>query len=290
LTEQSYDSEDLLQRLLAQYPNLLAGSQIDKGSPRRWLLISREISVPDSQSGPGRWSVDHLFLDQDSIPTLVEVKRSYDTRIRREVVGQMLDYAANAVTYWPIEEIRLKFETRCENDSINPEQVLTEFLGEDSAFEQFWEKLKINLRAGKIRMLFVADEIPAELQRIIEFLNGQMTPAEVLGVEVKQYIGQNLRTLVPRIIGQTSEKLTPRWGRGKISGSFALFLKHNDKEYKIFSISTEGGGKLWFQFGDYGKYSPFDSPDKRNEFRLRLNSIPGISIAEEGINKYPTSH
>jgi 5-methylthioribose kinase len=40
----------------------------------------------------------------------VEVKRSSDTRIRREVVGQMLDYAANAVVYWPLEMIRAKFE------------------------------------------------------------------------------------------------------------------------------------------------------------------------------------
>jgi hypothetical protein len=31
------------------------------------------------------------------VPTLLEVKRSSDTRIRREVVGQMLDYAANGV-------------------------------------------------------------------------------------------------------------------------------------------------------------------------------------------------
>jgi hypothetical protein len=37
------------------------------------------------------------------VPTLVEVKRSDDTRIRREVVGQMLDYAANGVVYWPGE-------------------------------------------------------------------------------------------------------------------------------------------------------------------------------------------
>jgi len=40
-------------------------------------------------------------LDQDAIPTIVEVKRSTDTRIRREVVGQMLGYAANAVVYCP---------------------------------------------------------------------------------------------------------------------------------------------------------------------------------------------
>jgi hypothetical protein len=44
------------------------------------------------------------------VPTLVEVKRSSDTRIRREVVGQMLDYAANAVVYWPLERLRATFE------------------------------------------------------------------------------------------------------------------------------------------------------------------------------------
>jgi hypothetical protein len=54
-------------------------------------------------------------------------------------------------------------------------------------------------------MVFVADEIPAELRRIVEFLNGQMDPAEVLAVEIRQYVGQQLTTLVPRVIGQTSE-------------------------------------------------------------------------------------
>lgn len=217
MSEQAYDSEDLLQRLLAEYPNLLAGDQIDRDSPRRWLLISREASVPSCESGPGRWSVDHLFLDQDAVPTLVEVKRSTDTRIRREVIGQMLDYAANAVTYWPVDEVRLKFEIRCENDGIEPEEIMEEFLAEDMSAEHFWEKLKINLKAGKIRMLFVADELPTELQRIIEFLNEQMDPAEVLGVEVKQYTGENLRTLVPRVVGQTVEAQEKKTG-GRMSG------------------------------------------------------------------------
>jgi hypothetical protein len=35
MTEPVYDSEDWLQRLLAQHPNLLAGRQIDKESPRK---------------------------------------------------------------------------------------------------------------------------------------------------------------------------------------------------------------------------------------------------------------
>jgi hypothetical protein len=82
---------------------LLAGNQIDIEKPRKWLLVSREAALPSEENGSDRWSVDHLFLDQDAVPTLVEVKRSSDTRIRREVVGQMLDYAANAVVYWPVE-------------------------------------------------------------------------------------------------------------------------------------------------------------------------------------------
>src|SRR6266545_347777 len=119
MTERTYDSEDLLQSLLATYPNLLAGDQIDRASPRRWLLITREMAVPSEEDGAGRWSVDHLFLDQDAIPTLVEVKRSSDTRIRREVVGQMLDYAANAVVYWPVDRLRATFETACRQQGLD---------------------------------------------------------------------------------------------------------------------------------------------------------------------------
>ncbi|MGA6948040.1 MAG: hypothetical protein WBZ00_09830, partial [Solirubrobacterales bacterium] len=103
MAEAPYDSEDVLQGLLAKFPDLLARDQLPVGDARRWVLIDRETAVPDSEDGTGRWSVDHLFLDREAVPTLVEVKRSSDTRIRREVVGQLIDYAANAVVYWPID-------------------------------------------------------------------------------------------------------------------------------------------------------------------------------------------
>ena len=84
--------------------------------PRRWLLISREVGIPGEAHGAARWAIDHLFLDQEGIPTFVEVKRSSDTRIRREVFGQMLDYAANAMQYWPPGNIQALFGARCERD------------------------------------------------------------------------------------------------------------------------------------------------------------------------------
>jgi hypothetical protein len=203
MIEQPYGREELLQELLVQHPSLLAGGQINSEEPRRWLLVTREASLADDHDVGARWSVDHLFLDQDAIPTLVEVKRSSDTRIRREVVGQMLDYAANAVMYWPIEFLRTCFEATCKEGGTDPEAVLADFIG-DGDPEAFWQRAKTHLQAGRIRLLFVADTVPRELQRIVEFLNAQMDPAEVLAVEIKQFMGGGQRTLVPRVIGQTA--------------------------------------------------------------------------------------
>ena len=208
LRESAYDSEDLLQRLLATHPQLMAGEQIDRQIPRRWLLVTREAEIPGEMGAGGRWSVDHLFLDQDGIPTLVEVKRSTDTRIRREVVGQMLDYAANAIVYWPVEHIRSQFELTCGKRGASPEDELSAFLGPEALQGDFWQRVKTNLQAGRVRMLFVADEIPRELRRIVEFLNEQMDPAEVLALEIRQFEGEQLKTLVPTVIGQTAEAET----------------------------------------------------------------------------------
>ena len=211
LTEQEYDSEDILQKLLSDYPDLLGSDQIGSGE-QRWLLVEREIAVPDAD-GDTSLSLDHLFLDQDGIPTFVEVKRSSDTRLRREVVGQMLDYASNGVAKWSVDALRERFEARV----ADPEDAIAKALGRTDV-DVFWQQVKTNLQAGRIRMLFVADVIPGMLRRIVEFLNEQMDPAEALAVEVKQYASDDAEastTLVPRVLGQTQRKRST--GRGLIS-------------------------------------------------------------------------
>lgn len=206
MRESPYEAEEVLQALIAKFPSLLAGDQYAGDVPRRWLLVSREAALPDDEDAAGRWSVDHVFIDQDAVPTLVEVKRSSDTRIRREVVGQMLDYAANGVVYWPLDQLREFFTNQCERDQVDPASAVAEVAGGDVDVEQFWGRVDSNLRAGKVRMVFVADRIPRELARVVEFLNGQMNPAEVIAIEIKQYLGAGgIRTLVPRVIGQTAE-------------------------------------------------------------------------------------
>jgi len=203
MSEVPYDSEDRLQELLARYPSLLAGDQMDPEAPRRWLLVQREQGIPGELDGSNRWSVDHLFLDQDAIPTLVEVKRSADPRIRREVIGQMLDYAANAILHWPMQRIRANFEAASTANGQDPNLAVEALEGLFDDVDSFWAQVQINLQAGNIRLVFVADIIPAELRRVVEFLNEQMSPAEVFAVEVRQYLGEGRRTLVSRVLGST---------------------------------------------------------------------------------------
>jgi hypothetical protein len=200
-----FASEDDFQRLLAQFPALLGGAQRDGETPIRWLLLGREKGIQSEDSASGRWAADHLFLDQDGVPTFVEVKRQGDTRLRREVIGQMLDYAANAVMYWSWERLREQFTSDCAKTGTDAETVIAEQLGEDVDSNRLWENVKTNLQAGKVRLLFVADLIPPEVKRIVEFLNKQMDPAEVLAIELRQFEGEGLKTIVPSVFGRTEE-------------------------------------------------------------------------------------
>lgn len=70
----------------------------------------------------------------------------------------------------------------------------------------------------------MADKIPTELRRIVEFLNQQMDPAEVLAVKIKQYTGQGLKTLVPRVFGQI-EKSTPVSGPSQKGEAYRAFFQ-----------------------------------------------------------------
>ena len=167
--------------------------------------MQRKIGIGDEPDSGGRWSLDHLFLDEAGVPTLVEVMRSSDTRIRREVVGQFFDYAANAASYWAVDQIRDAFETERPRGGRDADEDLATHIGAEGVPERFWEEVATNLHAGRLRLVFVADVIPHQLRRIVEFLDEQMTRTDVLAIEVRQYVapGSEMITLVPRLIGQT---------------------------------------------------------------------------------------
>ena len=206
MAEEPFALDDTLQESIANHPKLLSGEQINPNDPRRWLLIQREQGIADTEDGNYRWALDRLLIDQDAMPTLVETKRSNNTEIRRSVVGQMLDYAAFARRTWKVDDIRRAFEEVEKDAGRNANDALFELLQSESDpdVNDFWQRVETNLRAARMRLLFVADDIPDELAHVVEFLNEQMPGIEVLAVEIKQYRGKSGKTLVPRVIGRTA--------------------------------------------------------------------------------------
>jgi len=208
LEESAYGSESELQELIARYPQILNGG--DGNGGRAYALVRREHGIADSAGAGDRWSVDHVFVDQNSVPSFVEVKRATDTRIRREVVGQMLDYAANAVEYFADGRLRASFEARCSESGDDPVRVIEDIVGTDDLdVDAYWAEVDKNLRRGRIRLVFCSDRMPSELRRIAEFLNSQTLETEVVALEVAQHLTPaGLRVLAPRIFGETLQ--TPK--------------------------------------------------------------------------------
>ena len=286
----SFATEDDFQNLIASFPALLAGDQIDAAAPRRFLLVKREQGVADAEGAGARWSLDHLFLDQDGVPTLVEVKRASDTRLRREVVGQMLDYAANGVQHWPAELIRAEVEARCARDGLAIGDVLATLTGAPVEEDSYWARVAEHLRAGRVRMLFVADHIPPELRRVVEFLNQQMQPAEVLAVELRQYQGEGLRTLVPLVIGQTQDAARKKGGtsaRSKRSWDEASFLAdftaRNGAEVTaraepLRRWMMRAGDRVFFGDGQVATFGPVFARAGKTLYPISLSADGRLSV------------
>ena len=261
LEEEPFSTEHELQSLIAEHPELLDGEQIRPGSPRRWLLINREKGIPETSDSGARWAVDHLIVDQDAVPTLVEVKRGSNPEIRRSIVGQVLEYAAHAARTWTADELRRTFEESANAQGHSPSEELRNLLrtdGEPDA-DGFWEKVATNLSARRMRLLFVADEIPDPLERTVEFLNEQMPNIEVLAVEIKQFRSRHTQTLVPRVLG----RIVNSSGQGVTGRRRSLnretFLEQwtvaeeRDAAQRILDVARKSGAS--FEWGQRGGVS-----------------------------------
>jgi hypothetical protein len=73
---------------------------------------------------------------------------------------------------------------------------------------EFWSEVQTRTAAGMLRLLFVADQLPESLLRIISYLNAQMGETEVLGVEVARHTsdGAGPTVYAPVVHGRASPR------------------------------------------------------------------------------------
>lgn len=181
--EEGFVNEDDLQALIARNHSLLCGDQITPEDPRRWILVDREFKVSANPEGAYRWQMDHLFIDQDGLPTIVEAKRGDNREKRRTIVGQVLEYAAYS-TLFPRKDIRAMFEA----NTGDPISAMNQLLGQSASkthIDDFWIKVTENMAKGRLRLLLIADRLPDETCRVARFLNDRLRDIDVFAIEVK---------------------------------------------------------------------------------------------------------
>jgi hypothetical protein len=290
-----------LQLLLEKNPDLLPGDQINPEEPRRWLLVKREMPVPDPSSGVDRWSIDFFFVDQDATPTFVECKRFNDTRARREVVGQMFEYAANGHYYWTEDQLRGYAEEAAKGRGLSLEDAVGSIAPEDPSVDAFFERVEDNLREGQIRIVFFLEEAPMELRSVVDFLNKQMERSEVLLVEARQFSHGGVKVVVPTLFGYTEQA---RAVKRKVSVTTSGVRKRWDEQLffedaeeclegkyvaalrKLYTFGQSGGTKIAWGTGKvHGSFSPrWAELDGGSVFTVTSEGILWINF---GIANYP---
>lgn len=204
--------------------------------------------------------------------------------------------------------------------------MLEEFAGTGSDVAGFWQTIEENIRAERIRMIFVADEISPELRRIISFLNRQMRTSEMLAIELRQFVGAGIRAFVPDVIVKpdrvvpvpgvtwTEERFMAvleekagteavdvardllawgrratseiSYGRGVRDGSLIPMLQWRGLDYYPIFVWTYGKVEIQIQWLQYRP--PFDDVEKRKDLLNRLNAIAGISLPPDSLGRRPS--
>jgi hypothetical protein len=196
LEEQHLSLEGTLQALLAEQPQLIPLQEIEPELTRPPLLLMREARMAGME-------LDHLFVTERAVPILVECKRGANREARREVVAQMIDYAANARLEWDADDLAAMLARRCEVEGLAAANEMAKLEHAFPSDDEFWQECERNLRARTMWLLFVADEINERLKRVVEYLNESMAETTVLAMEVVQFAAGTQQLYQARLVGET---------------------------------------------------------------------------------------
>lgn len=188
-------SEGELQQLIQSNPQCLPIAEIDPMFVGP-VPICLELSTP---AGP----IDNFMVTASGLPVLVECKLWKNPQARREVVGQILDYAKE-LSRWTASDLQREASRRLKRDG----NVLLELVreaGHDVDEIAFTDALSLNLRRGRFLLLIVGDGIREGVEAIAEYLQSHGGLHFTLGlVELPIFsLPDGGRLIVPRVLART---------------------------------------------------------------------------------------
>ena len=197
--------EGWLQDLIEDNPELLPVAEIEPAFTPM-VSVGREVTT---QSG----YIDNLFLSPQGNLTVVEAKLWRNPEARREVVGQIIDYAKD-VSRWTFEELESKVRDynlryRKSNSGILDSLRLIEDI-EESEEQIIVDAITRNLQRGRFLLLVVGDGIRESVETMADFL--QQTPQlhftlALVELQVYELVeeGEKQLLVMPQVVARTRE-------------------------------------------------------------------------------------
>ncbi|SFP84237.1 hypothetical protein [Sphingomonas rubra] len=193
--------EAVLRDLIAEHPALLPVHDLDP-SYGRLVTVTRELSIP------GVGFVDVLLMDEAGRLVMVECKLWRNPQARREVVGQILDYARELSRYgYEDLQRQVSIATRRQGNVL---YALAQEVGGTLPEAEFVDRVTRDLAAGRFLLLVVGDGIAEGTRRIGEYLRDQPGLAFGFGlIEIAEYRhtdagGTEHVIMQPRVLAQTA--------------------------------------------------------------------------------------
>lgn len=189
-------SEAEIQALVHDHPACLPIAEIDPMFAGA-VAICRELNTSAG-------AIDNLLVTPSGLPVLVECKLWRNPEGRREVVGQILDYAKE-LSRWSSADLQREVSRRLGRDG---NALLDLVRAADPSVDEvrFNDALTHNLRRGRFLLLIVGDGIREGVEAIAEYLQAHAGLHFSLGlVELPIYLmADGSRLVVPRVLARTN--------------------------------------------------------------------------------------
>jgi hypothetical protein len=189
-------SEAQIQELVHAHPETLPIAEIDPVFAGA-IAICRELRT---RAG----SIDNFFVSPSGFPVLVECKLWRNPEGRRQVVGQILDYAKE-LSQWTSSDVQREVCRSLKRDG-NPLLELVQAAASTVDEVTFNDALTQNLRRGRFLLLLVGDGIREGVEAIAEYLQRHAGLHFSFGlIEFPIFQMPDGRLLVtPRVLARTS--------------------------------------------------------------------------------------
>jgi hypothetical protein len=265
-------SERWLQELVSRNPSLLPIDQIEPALTPA-ISICMELPLPSG-------SVDILYATPKGDLIVGETKLFRNPEARREVVGQLIEYAKDlsSLSYEDLEERILRAESP-EGNREHPQTGIYDTVSNGAAAEemlsreQFHDALSRNLERGRFLLLVIGDGIKEGTENIARFLQqhaGMHFTLSLIDLAIFGLPGATGSYLVqPSVLARTKniDRATVKIENGKIT---ATFPEASDSSARMVAKPTTITEERFYE--ELGAHFP-EAPEKLRKFVERLESL-----------------